>query len=93
MRKFLAVALVVFASAAGSQTAHAGELLANRLPGLRAVAISPREPGPAVTRLHPVVGSVQRTGHFTNPITHKAKHSVLMYNPTAGTFGTHTFRR
>lgn len=40
---------------------------------------------PTVTRLHPVVGSVQRAGH--------KRFSATTYNPLMGTFGTHTYRR
>ena len=47
---------------------------------------------PPVTRLHPVVGSIQRTSHFTNPFTHKAKYSSVMYNPVLGSFSKHKFR-
>lgn len=48
---------------------------------------------PAVTTLHPVVGSVQRKSHFTNPFTHKAKYTNTVYNPVLGQFGTNKFRR
>ncbi len=48
---------------------------------------------PSVTKLHPVVGSVHRTGHFTNPITHRTKYSDTVYNPVLGQFGLRTFRR
>src|SRR5262245_65488068 len=48
---------------------------------------------PAVTRLHPVIGSVQRTSLFTNPLTHKARYTGLVYNPLLGSFGTQKFKR
>src|SRR5688572_22764544 len=47
---------------------------------------------PVVTRLHPVVGSVQR-GHFTNPINGRSNYKSTVYNPVLGTFGTYKFRR
>lgn len=57
--------------------------------------VTPRSatPLPVCAKLQPIVGSVQRTSHFTNPITHKAKYSYGTYNPVAGQFGTGTFRR
>jgi hypothetical protein len=48
---------------------------------------------PTTTRLHPVIGSLQRTGHFTNPFTNKTKYTGTVYNPALGTFGTQKFRR
>ncbi|AWM41181.1 hypothetical protein GobsT_02080 [Gemmata obscuriglobus] len=50
-------------------------------------------PAPAVGQLQPIVGSVRRTSHFTNPFTHKAKYSYGTYNPISGQFGTGVFRR
>ena len=47
---------------------------------------------PVVTRLHPVVGSVQR-GHFNNPLTGRSHYKSTVYNPALGTFGTYKFRR
>src|SRR5437762_495396 len=47
---------------------------------------------PAVTKLHPVVGSVHR-GHFTHPITGASNYKSTVYNPVLGTFGTYKFRR
>ena len=47
---------------------------------------------PVVTRLHPVVGSVQR-GHFANPLTGKSNYKSTVYNPVLGSFGTYKFRR
>lgn len=95
MRRFAVVALVLIASAVGSQTARASDVLGvPHTPQIRPIISSPRgDVVPAVTRLHPVIGSVQRTGHFTNPITHKTKYSALMYNPLSGTFGTQKYRR
>ena len=92
MRKLVAlVALVV----AGSQMAYAGSPGAHRGPTVRTATINPLSGTPvsAVTRLQPVVGSVQRTSHFSNPFTHKAKYSGVTYNPVHGTFGTQKFRR
>ena len=45
------------------------------------------------TRLQPVVGSVKQKSHFTNPFTHKAKYTGVVYNPTLGNFGTQKFRK
>lgn len=50
-------------------------------------------PVPVVTRLHPVIGSVQRTGHFANPITGRTKYTGLMYNPYQGNFSTLKYRQ
>jgi hypothetical protein len=47
---------------------------------------------PVVTRLHPVVGSVQR-GHLTNPFTHRSNYKSKVYNPVLGSFHTYKFRR
>jgi hypothetical protein len=94
MRRFAVVALVLMASAS-SQTARASDVLGvPHTPNLRPVIASPRgEVVPQVTRLHPVIGSVHRVGHFTNPFTHKAKYSSLSYNPLLGSFSTQTFKR
>ena len=92
MRKCIAlVALVV----AGSQTAHAGSPGAHHGPTVRTATINPLSGAPVsvVTRLQPVVGSVQRTSHFSNPFTHRAKYSGVTYNPVHGTFGTQKFKR
>jgi hypothetical protein len=95
MRNFgVAVVLVLLAGAADPQTLQAGDLLANHGSYIRTATVNTRgDVVPAVTRLHPVIGSVQRTGHFTNPFTHKAKYSGVTYNPLQGTFGTQTFKR
>jgi hypothetical protein len=60
---------------------------AARGPTGRALVFDARTGGavPTVTRLHPVVGSVQRAGH--------KRFSATTYNPLMGTFGTQTFRR
>ena len=92
MRKLIAlVALVV----AGSQTASAGSPWAHGGPTVRTATINPLSGTPVAvtTRLQPVVGSVQRTSHFSNPFTHKAKYTGTTYNPVLGTFGTQKFRR
>jgi hypothetical protein len=95
MRKFTgAVVMVVLASAAAAPRARAGDLFANHGPFVRTAALNTRgDVVPAVTRLHPVVGSLQRTSHFTNPFTHKARYTGTVYNPLLGTFGTQKFRR
>lgn len=61
----------------------------------RTAGIDARSGGavPAVTALNPVVGSVQRTGHFVHPHTGKTKYSQTVYNPVLGQFGARTFRR
>jgi len=48
---------------------------------------------PTVTRLHPVIGSVQRTNWFTNPLTQKDRYTGTVYNPQLGQFSTYRFRR
>ncbi len=104
MRKVVAVvALALMAGAGSSQTARAAEssfagvTMFPPAPGptVRTATINPRTgtPTSAVTRLQPVIGSVQRTSHFSNPFTHKAKYSGVTYNPVLGTFGTQKFKR
>ena len=104
MRKVVAVvALALMAGAGSSQPARAAES------SFAGVTMFPPAPGPpvrtatinslsgqpisVVTRLQPVVGSVQRTSHFSNPFTHRAKYSGVTYNPVHGTFGTQKFKR
>ena len=104
MRKVVAVvALALMAGAGSSQTARAAEssfagvTMFPPAPGptVRTATINPRTGAPtsAVTRLQPVIGSVQRTSHFSNPFTHRAKYSGVTYNPVLGTFGTQKFKR
>lgn len=105
MRKVVAVvALALMAGAGSSQTARAadgntfaGVTMFPPAPGptVRTATINPRTgtPTSAVTRLQPVIGSVQRTSHFSNPFTHRAKYSGVTYNPVHGTFGTQKFKR
>ena len=104
MRKVVAVvALALMAGAGSSQTARAAEssfagvTMFPPAPGptVRTATSNPRTgtPTSAVTRLQPVIGSVQRTSHFSNPFTHRAKYSGVTYNPVHGTFGTQKFRR
>ncbi|HEY1187266.1 MAG TPA: hypothetical protein VGE74_06390 [Gemmata sp.] len=92
MTRILIVAVLLLAAG----EAHAGGWLRpkNRTTAPTAT-IAPRSatPIPVVAKLQPVVGSVQRTGHFTNPLTHKAKFSNTVYNPISGQFGTNVFRR
>ncbi|VTS03204.1 unnamed protein product [Gemmata massiliana] len=61
----------------------------------RTAVVDPRSGGvvSANARLQPVIGSVQRTGHFTNPLTHKSKYTGTVYNPLSGQFSKQTFRR
>ena len=95
MQKLVAMAVLVILVAAGSQTARAGSPGAHRGPTVRTATINPLSGTPVsvVTRLQPVVGSVQRTSHFSNPLTHKAKYTSTTYNPVLGTFGTQKFKR
>ncbi|AMV22768.1 hypothetical protein VT84_00050 [Gemmata sp. SH-PL17] len=57
--------------------------------------VDPRSGGvvSANATLQPVIGSVQRTGHFTNPFTHKSKYTGTVYNPLSGQFSKQAFRR
>jgi hypothetical protein len=105
MRKLLAAVVVALAAA---PTVLAGDLnpgpsplsVLERSPSgggstVRTATIDSRSGTvvPAATRLHPVIGSLHRTGHFTNPFTHKTKYTATVYNPALGTFGTQKFRR
>jgi|GEM_PF-3460845 len=92
MRKFVVALVVLMAFAVG--TADAQNIHGNVLT-TKTATIDSRTGAvvPAVTRLHPVIGSVQRRGHFVNPFTHKARYSVTMYNPLLGSFGTQKVRR
>ena len=90
----LAVAAVLFVGPLGGQRVQAGDGLGHKGPFVRTATVNTRgDVVPAVTRLHPVIGSVQRTGHFTNPFTHKSKYTGVVYNPLNGSFGTQKFRR
>jgi hypothetical protein len=94
MRTFTIAVVVLLAGVVGAPAARAGDPFANHGPFVRTAAINTRgEVVPTVTRLHPVIGSLQRTGHFTNPFTHKARYTGTVYNPMLGTFGTQKFRR
>lgn len=94
MRRFMVIALVLIASAAGSQSVQAGPGPSNSAPLVRTGGFNARgELIPAVTRLHPVIGSAQRTSHFSHPVTGRAKYSSTMYNPVTGTFGTQKFKK
>jgi hypothetical protein len=86
---FAAVAVVLLASA----TASAGDPLRVGTGGNRVIENLSGYSVPSVTRLHPVVGSIQRHGRFTNPFTHKAKYTQMVYNPNLGTFGRMKFRQ
>ncbi|MCI0703308.1 MAG: hypothetical protein L0241_19695 [Planctomycetia bacterium] len=48
---------------------------------------------PTVTRVQPVIGSIQRKSHFANPFTHKARYTGTVYDPQLGQFSKHHFRR
>ncbi len=108
MRKVIVVAVLVLAAQgttvrAGDPSPFGGTPLfpfvnnSPAAPGMtvRTPYLNTRTGGPAstVTRLQPVVGSIQRTGRFTNPLTHKTKYTSTTYNPALGTFGTRTFRQ
>lgn len=90
MRKLI-VALILFGTWAGEGLA-AG---APRYPLMRTAALDSRTGSvhTAVTRVQPVVGSLQRTSRFRNPFTHKAKYEMLTYNPLLGSFQPVKFRR
>lgn len=95
MRKMVAAVAVLVALTAGTADAgephhliHAGVNTAPRPLDYLGV-----HPTPSGTRLQPVVGSVRRSGHFTNPFTHKAKYTQMVYNPLTGHFGKMKFRR
>ena len=108
MRKVFAVAVLVLVTQgtvvrAGDASPFGGTPLfplINNTPAapgmtVRTPYLNTRTGGPAqtVTRLQPVVGSIQRTSRFTNPITHKSKYTGTVYNPALGSFGTRTFRQ
>ena len=96
MRKLLVALLVLAVSGAGSQTVRAGDSFGSRGPFVRTANINTRgDLVPTVTRLQPVIGSVQRTDHFPHPFTHRTKYTGVAYNPMLGRFGTQTqtFRR
>lgn len=61
---------------------------------VRSATIDPRTGAavPAVTRLQPVVGTVQPAHRFGALFGHSPKYSSMVYNPTLGTFGTQKFR-
>jgi hypothetical protein len=54
---------------------------------------APIPPVPQRTGLSPVIGSVERTGHFVHPITGRTRYKGTAYDPTTGRFGTYRFRR
>jgi hypothetical protein len=83
----LVLALSAGAAAAGNGTIPKGFA--------RTATIAPRSsaPIPVTAKLQPVVGSVQRTSHFANPLTHKAKYQSAVFNPVSGQFGALKFRR
>ncbi|QJW95986.1 hypothetical protein [Frigoriglobus tundricola] len=108
MRKVLAVAVLVLAAQgpavrAGDSSPFGGTPLfpfvknSPAAPGMtvRTPYLNTRTGGPAstVTQLQPVVGSIQRTSRFTNPLTHKAKYTRTTHNPALGGLGTQTFRQ
>jgi len=86
-RIFVAAALALLLSTSATRADNWTQGLPKQSPLVNLQGTSPQ-----VTRLHPVVGSIQRTSHFTNPFTHKAKYSSVMYNPVLGSFAKHKFR-
>jgi hypothetical protein len=93
MRRFVvaAVAVVALTLAAGRASAQHP-----RDPMLAKTAFFDSRTGnviPTVTRLHPVIGSLNRTSHLNNPLTHRARYTGVLYNPILGSFGTKSFRR
>lgn len=89
------VMMAVLVQLAVAAHAHAGGWAKPTPVVVPSATISPRSatPIPVCAKLQPVVGSVQRTGHFTHPINHTAKYSYATYNPVSGQFGTGVFRR
>ena len=90
--KRVIIAVLVQALVAGHVNAAGWSKTGTTVP---TATITPQRatPVPVCAKLQPVVGSVQRTSHFTNPFTHKAKYSYGTYNPVSGQFGANTFRR
>lgn len=99
MRAFLVlVAMLVLAGAAsaGQPLTFAGTPPTPFLgPTARTMTVDARTGGaaPVTARLQPVVGTVQRTGHFVHPHTGRTKYANTVFNPVSGQFATHTFRR
>jgi hypothetical protein len=85
-RIFVSAALILLLTT----SAPAGDNWTVGLPAQSPLVVL-QNPCPA-TRLQPVVGSVQRKSHFTNPFTHKAKYTNVMYNPILGTFSKQKYR-
>jgi hypothetical protein len=91
MRKLLIAAVVMMTFAVGQADAkdpRGDGLLA------RGVVIDRDSSAviPAVTRLHPVIGSTQIASHFNLPFTHKARDTTAMYNPLLGSLSSRTFK-
>ena len=91
MRRLLVAAVVMLAFTANQASAWPPQD-----PMIAKTAVFDNRSGavvPTVTRLHPVIGSMNRTSHLNNPLTHKARYTGVLFNPLLGTFGTKTFRR
>ncbi|MFM8274432.1 MAG: hypothetical protein ACKODX_19170 [Gemmata sp.] len=100
MKGVLTAAVLLVAAGTASADSFAGVTLSPAAPpphklSARTVSVDSRTGAalPVVTRVHPVVGSVERKSHFANPLTHKARHTDAVYNPVLGQFGTRHFRR
>jgi hypothetical protein len=91
MRKLLIAAAAIMVLGSGS--ARAGGPFDLVGGGGRIIDGLSGRPSAAPVRLQPVVGSVQRTGHFNNPFTHKAKYTKMVYNPLTGHFGRMKFKQ
>jgi hypothetical protein len=94
MKTWMTVAFVLLATAAISRPVRANDGFGKSGPLVKTAAVNSRGNVVAsAARLQPVIGSIQRTSHFTNPFTHKAKYTGTVYNPLAGTFSAKTYRR
>jgi hypothetical protein len=100
MKGILTAAVLLVAGGTASADSFAGVTLSPPAPAphklsARTASVDSRTGAavPVVTRLHPVVGSVERKSHFANPITHKARYTDAVYNPVLGQFSTRHFRR
>jgi hypothetical protein len=92
--RIVIVAVVLIASAVWAPAARAANLLKRESPYVRTATHDLRgNVVPGVARVQPVIGSVQRTGHFTNPFTHKTRYTGTVFNPLNGTFGKQTYKR
>src|SRR5436189_5731660 len=99
MRRMSVIASVFLVGAVGNVDAkwrpHAAAV-----PVVRAGAFTglpwlgaPIPPTPSRATPSPVVGSVERTGHFVHPHTGRTRYAGTTYDPALGRFGTFRFRK